>query len=198
MNLIKSSILMAILAAAAIAEAKGGNRQLGSKASSSKGGKSSSYSMSTTSKSGKGNKSGKASYSYSMSASKSGKGSKSSKSSKGGKGSKGSYSYSMSFPTDCDALTFRNCVIYIVEVSGTVTAFQQQALDGSALSQLFFTAETARSDVVNNRNYEPAQTPQLEAEYSRCWEGESGVLVSSPAVYFPDAPDCGDVNFNIT
>ncbi|KAL7499105.1 hypothetical protein ACHAWT_007616 [Skeletonema menzelii] len=169
MNIITSTLVVIILAAAAIAEAKS-NRQLGSKASS-KGGKTSSYSMSTSGKGGKGSKGGK-----------------------GNKGGKGSYSYSMSYPPQsCLDLTFARCVIYIVELSDV--EYEWQSMIGGVLGT-FGTEMNAINDLTGTRGYVLAPLAEQAIIYSNCWQDSSGgALVTNP-VYFPiDAADCGDNRF---
>lgn len=151
--------------------------------------------MSSPSKgSKKSTKSGKGSYSYSMSYSKSGKSSspKSGKGSKGGKGFSFSHSMSMSYPPNCrdDGLTFKACVIYIVDMeNGT---YQLQSIDGGILGE-HGTEQEAIDEVTNDRKYVQATDGEQE-QYSSCHTGP-GVLVTDP-VYFPAGQsDCGDLNY---
>lgn len=161
MNIITSTLAV-FLAAAAIADANGNIRRLGSRGSK-------------VSRS----KATKASYSYSMSMSKAGKGSKSSK------------AMSMSYPprfdckqVDCGMLP-ESCtdnVLYVVDVVGG--GFQQQGIDGENKGA-FGTKAAAEENLASppeGRNYVRA-SPENQNVYSCCWKG-SGDLVEDP-VWFP-------------
>ena len=161
MNIITSTLAV-FLAAAAIADANGNIRRLGSKGSK-------------VSRS----KATKASYSYSMSMSKAGKGSKSSK------------AMSMSYPprfdckkVDCTMLpaSCTETVLYVVDVVG-YQPFQQQGIAGVTVGD-FDTKAAAEANLVEDRDYVPA-SPENQNVYSCCWEG-SGDLVEDP-VWFPPA-----------
>lgn len=103
----------------------------------------------------------------------------------------------MSYPPYCrddSSLTFKNCVIYVVDTQdGTLQPFQLQSIKGEPLG-FYETEQEAIDVVVNDRSYVQASRDGEQVEYSACWRG-SGVLVTDP-VYFPDGQsDCGDLNY---
>eukprot|EP00573_Skeletonema_grethae_P008554 CAMPEP_0201702178 /NCGR_PEP_ID=MMETSP0578-20130828/35414_1 /ASSEMBLY_ACC=CAM_ASM_000663 /TAXON_ID=267565 /ORGANISM="Skeletonema grethea, Strain CCMP 1804" /LENGTH=104 /DNA_ID=CAMNT_0048189659 /DNA_START=39 /DNA_END=353 /DNA_ORIENTATION=- len=103
---------------------------------------------------------------------------------------------SMSYPPFCrdDSLTFKNCVIYIVDTKdGSDLPFQLQSIKGTTLGK-YGTEQQAIDGVTNDRKYVQATGDGEQNEYSACWRG-SGDLVTDP-VYFPEDEDCGDLIYS--